>query len=59
MRLVARGANSHEIADALGISYQTVKNHLLNAYIRLGASNRTEAVMRSIGAGYFSAKDVS
>jgi DNA-binding CsgD family transcriptional regulator len=34
-----------DIAAILGISAETVKAHLADAYARLGADNRTHAVM--------------
>jgi DNA-binding CsgD family transcriptional regulator len=51
--LVAEGRTSKEIAVALGISESTVNWHLANAFERLGASSRAEAValaIRSSGA---------
>jgi DNA-binding CsgD family transcriptional regulator len=51
--LVAEGRTSKEIAVALGISESTVNWHLANAFERLGASSRAEAValaIRAIGA---------
>jgi DNA-binding CsgD family transcriptional regulator len=46
--LVAEGRTSKEIAVELGISESTVKWHLANAFERLGASSRAEAVARAI-----------
>lgn len=34
-----------EIAEKLGISYETVKVHMKNAFVKLGAENRTSAAM--------------
>ena len=51
--LVAEGRTSKEIAVVLGISESTVNWHLANAFERLGASSRAEAValaIRSNGA---------
>ncbi len=48
MRLIAAGMHNREIADELFISLSTVKRHIANAYGKLGASNRTEAVARAI-----------
>jgi DNA-binding CsgD family transcriptional regulator len=51
--LVAEGRTSKEIAVTLGISESTVNWHLANAFQRLGASSRAEAValaIRSNGA---------
>jgi DNA-binding CsgD family transcriptional regulator len=44
LALVAAGRTSKEIASALGISESTVNWHLSNAFARLGASSRAEAV---------------
>jgi DNA-binding CsgD family transcriptional regulator len=46
--LVAEGRTSKEIAVALGISESTVNWHLANAFDRLGASSRAEAVALAI-----------
>jgi DNA-binding CsgD family transcriptional regulator len=44
LALVAAGRTSKEIAGVLGISESTVNWHLSNAFDRLGASSRAEAV---------------
>jgi DNA-binding CsgD family transcriptional regulator len=44
LALVAAGRTSKEIAGDLGISESTVNWHLSNAFERLGASSRAEAV---------------
>jgi DNA-binding NarL/FixJ family response regulator len=49
--LVERGASNKAIARALGISITTVKTHLRDAFGRLGASSRTEAVARARDLG--------
>jgi DNA-binding CsgD family transcriptional regulator len=46
--LVAAGRTSKEIAVTLGISESTVNWHLANAFSRLGASSRAEAVALSL-----------
>ena len=43
----ATGRQNKEIADELVISLSTVKRHVANAYGKLGASHRTEAVARA------------
>lgn len=44
LTFVAAGRTSKEIASILGISESTVNWHLSNAFTRLGASSRAEAV---------------
>ncbi|MBB5203086.1 DNA-binding NarL/FixJ family response regulator [Inhella inkyongensis] len=43
LRRVAAGATNKEIALSMGIAPHTVKNHLAQAFERLGAANRTQA----------------
>ena len=47
VRLIAAGMRNQEIADLLSISSATVKRHIANAYGKLGASHRTEALVRA------------
>ena len=47
LRLLARGASNQEIAEELVITLDTVKRHVSNILSKLGASNRTQAVMRA------------
>ena len=51
LALVAEGRSNKAIADALGISDQTVKFHVASIIGKLGASNRTEAVRRAVRSG--------
>lgn len=51
LRLVARGQGNKEIADALGISASTVKNHLNNIMLKLDAGDRTHAVTIALQRG--------
>ncbi|WP_412060280.1 response regulator [Rubrivirga sp. IMCC45206] len=44
VRLMARGKNNYEIAGALGISHNTVRNHVSSAYDKLGVSSWRQAV---------------
>ena len=44
LRLVADGLGTDEIAESLGISVETVRNHVRNILSRLGVHSRVEAV---------------
>ena len=46
LRLVAQGFINKEIADSLGISLETVRQHLKNCYAKLHVRTRTEAAMK-------------
>jgi LuxR family maltose regulon positive regulatory protein len=47
LRLIGAGLRNQEIADTLDISAATVKRHIANAYGKLGATHRTEALARA------------
>ena len=51
LRLMARGASNHEIAEQLVITVGTVKSHINHILGKLDAHNRTEAVARARGFG--------
>lgn len=46
LRLLAKGYRYKEIADALAISFETVRSHLKNIYDKLHVRSRTEAVVK-------------
>lgn len=48
---LAAGLSNRAIAEQLYLSEQTIKNHLSAMYQKLGATNRTEAVLTAIRRG--------
>jgi len=48
LRLFSHGKNSAEIAGTLGISLQTLRNHLHHVNDKLGTHNRLQAVMHAM-----------
>jgi DNA-binding NarL/FixJ family response regulator len=57
LRLMATGYRNDRIAETLGISGQTVKNHVRNIFGKLGVETRVEAVLYAIGEGWVAAED--
>lgn len=51
LKEVAAGLSNKQIARQLGISEKTVRNHLSRVFNKLGATNRTDAVMHAMRAG--------
>ena len=56
--LVAAGSKNREISELLGLSEQTVKNHLSSVFHKLGVPNRTRAVMYASRQGWLDLADL-
>ena len=54
--LLAQGLSNQEVADRMGISLKTARNHVSNILARLQVADRTEAVARARAAGLGSEK---
>jgi DNA-binding NarL/FixJ family response regulator len=51
LRLIAAGNRNRDVADSLSISEDTVKVHVKHAMEKLGANDRTEAVVIAVRRG--------
>jgi DNA-binding NarL/FixJ family response regulator len=52
LKLVVQGMSNRKIAYHLGISHQTVKNHMTAILRKLGAAGRTEAAVSALRRGW-------
>jgi len=46
---LAEGLAPKEVASELGITWETVRNHITNIYAKLHVHSRTEAVLKYLG----------
>lgn len=51
LQLMAEGLTNQQIAEVLTVSLETVKTHVGNVLTKLGAGNRTQAVILAFEAG--------
>ena len=59
LAFVAAGSTNREISESLGLSEQTVKNHLSTIFHKLGVPNRTHAVMYASRQGWLDLAEVA
>ncbi|MGR6920451.1 response regulator [[Actinomadura] parvosata] len=52
LRLMTKGLSNHEIAAELVVSQETVKTHVGNVLAKLGARDRTQAVIAAYESGF-------
>jgi DNA-binding NarL/FixJ family response regulator len=48
---VKNGLSNKAIGDSLGVTEKTVRNHLNNAFLKLDAKTRTEAIVKALQKG--------
>jgi pimeloyl-ACP methyl ester carboxylesterase/DNA-binding CsgD family transcriptional regulator len=51
LELIARGNDNAQIAAHLALSEKTVRNHITNVFDKIGAENRSQAIVRAREAG--------
>jgi two-component system, NarL family, response regulator LiaR len=58
LKLMAKGTSNKEIALKLDLSIRSIKSYIVNMFLKLGVSSRTEAIAISLRAGILNLKDL-
>jgi DNA-binding NarL/FixJ family response regulator len=58
LSLIVRGMSNKEISGSLGISHQTVKNHVTSILRKFGVEDRTQAVVYALKRGWVKVKEI-
>ncbi len=58
LTLIAKGCSNKEMADQLGVSAATIKNHVANLMVKLNAQDRTHAVTVALERNIIDLEDV-
>ncbi len=59
LELIARGMTNKQIALRLGISHQTVKNHMTSILRKLAVNDRTQAAIYALRKGWIRLQDIA
>ncbi len=59
LQQIAQGKSNKEVAYELGISRQTVKNHMTNILRKLAVNDRTQAAIYALRRGWIRLQDIS
>ena len=59
LQYIARGMSNKEVAHALGISRQTVKNHMSSILRKLAVNDRTQAAVYALRRGWIRLQDTT